>query len=119
MKRVEKIDRGEVEADAEVRQRHVGARQLGPELFEREAGHFWGLLETRPYLRARLGLAHSLWTAARREKAVRHLQEMLRLKPGDKQLQAGRLGTFEIQGDNVLLGKPFAFTKENIDQFDF
>src|SRR5439155_23187846 len=49
------------------------------------AGYFWGLLETRPYMRARLGLAHSLWTAARREEAVRHLEEMLRLNPNDNQ----------------------------------
>ena len=28
-------------------------------------------------------------------------------------------GTVEIQGDNILLGKPLTFTKENIDQFDF
>jgi rhamnose transport system permease protein len=41
------------------------------------------------------------------------------LKPGATSLQAGRLGTIEIAGDNVLLGKPFTFTKENIDQFDF
>lgn len=41
------------------------------------------------------------------------------LKPGDKSFKAGALGEFEIQGDNILLGKPFAFTKENIDQFDF
>ena len=32
---------------------------------------------------------------------------------------AGRLGTVEIGGDNVLLGTPFTFTKDNIDQFDF
>ena len=32
---------------------------------------------------------------------------------------AGRLGKIEIQGDNILLGKPFTFTKENIDRFDF
>ena len=36
-------------------------------------------------MRARLGLAHSLWTAGRREEAVRHLQDMLRLNPGDNQ----------------------------------
>ena len=41
------------------------------------------------------------------------------LKPGDKSLQAGRLGKIEIQGDNILLGTPFTFTKDNIDQFDF
>ena len=41
------------------------------------------------------------------------------LKPGDKTFTAGRLGQFEIQGDNILLGKPFLFTKENVDQFNF
>ena len=41
------------------------------------------------------------------------------LKPGDKKVKAGALGEFEIQGDNILLGKPFVFNKDNIDQFDF
>lgn len=63
----------------------AGERALGQEIFRRDAGHFWGILETRPYMRARLGLAHSLWTAGRREEAVQHLQEMLRLNPGDNQ----------------------------------
>lgn len=41
------------------------------------------------------------------------------LKPGDKMFKAGSLGEFEIQGDNIMLGKPFSFNKDNIDQFDF
>jgi rhamnose transport system substrate-binding protein len=41
------------------------------------------------------------------------------LKPGDTQMAAGRLGTVKIKGDNILLGEPFKFTRENIDQFDF
>jgi rhamnose transport system permease protein len=41
------------------------------------------------------------------------------LKPGDTKMNAGRLGTVAIEGDNILLGKPFTFTKDNIDQFDF
>lgn len=41
------------------------------------------------------------------------------LKPGDKSFKAGKLGEFEIAGDNIVLGKPFVFTKENIDQFQF
>ena len=41
------------------------------------------------------------------------------LKSGDKSIKAGALGEFEIQGDNILLGKPFIFNKDNIDKFDF
>jgi hypothetical protein len=41
------------------------------------------------------------------------------LKPGDTQIKAGRLGAMTIRGDNVLLGEPFKFTRENIDKFDF
>jgi tetratricopeptide (TPR) repeat protein len=63
----------------------AGERALGADAFRQNVGHFWGVLETRPYMRARLGLAHSLWTAGRREEAVRHLQDMLRLNPGDNQ----------------------------------
>jgi tetratricopeptide (TPR) repeat protein len=63
----------------------AGQRALGPELFQNDVGHFWGILETRPYMRARLGLAHALWTAGRREEGVRHLQDMLRLNPNDNQ----------------------------------
>jgi ABC-type sugar transport system substrate-binding protein len=41
------------------------------------------------------------------------------LKAGAKTFKSKRAGDVEIQGDNILLGKPFLFTKENIDQFDF
>ena len=41
------------------------------------------------------------------------------LKAGATLMKAGKLGELEIKGDNILLGKAFVFTKENIDQFDF
>jgi ABC-type sugar transport system substrate-binding protein len=41
------------------------------------------------------------------------------LKAGDKTMKAGRLNEVEIDGTSVLLGKPFVFTKDNIDQFQF
>jgi rhamnose transport system substrate-binding protein len=41
------------------------------------------------------------------------------LKPGATQFKGGRLGELEVKGDNVLLGKPFVFNKENIEQFNF
>lgn len=42
-----------------------------------------------------------------------------KLKVGDKSITAGRLGNIEIVGDEVRLGKPFIFNKDNVDQFDF
>ncbi len=63
----------------------AGERALGPEAFEEHAGHFWGVLETRPYMRAREGLACELWSMGRGAEAVDHLQEMLRLNPHDNQ----------------------------------
>jgi tetratricopeptide (TPR) repeat protein len=63
----------------------AGERALGEKVFREHAGHFWLVLPTRPYMRARYGLAEALWTAGRRDEAVAHLQDMLRLNPGDNQ----------------------------------
>lgn len=41
------------------------------------------------------------------------------LKRGDTTVQAGRLGKLEVRGSDIILGAPFVFTKQNIDQFDF
>lgn len=41
------------------------------------------------------------------------------LKKDAKTFKAGTLGSFAIEGDNILLGKPFIFNKSNIEQFDF
>jgi rhamnose transport system permease protein len=41
------------------------------------------------------------------------------LKPGVTSLDAGRLGNIKVDGDNVMLGVPYVFNKDNIDRFDF
>jgi rhamnose transport system permease protein len=41
------------------------------------------------------------------------------LKPDQTSFTAGRLGSLSVAGDNVLLGTPFTFTRENVDRFDF
>ena len=63
----------------------AGERALGPTAFVEDVGHFWGLIETRPYMRARYALAVALWDAGRRDEAADHLTDMLRLNPGDNQ----------------------------------
>ncbi len=60
-------------------------RALEPGIFEEEAGHFWGRIETRPYMRAREGLAQVLLVLGRLAEAAEHFQEMLRLNPNDNQ----------------------------------
>jgi rhamnose transport system permease protein len=42
-----------------------------------------------------------------------------KLKLGDREIVAGRLGKVAVEGDQVMLGAPFIFNKSNIDKFDF
>lgn len=63
----------------------AGEKAIGPEAFEQDVGHFWGILETRPYMRARSGLAQCLWDLGERKEAARHLLDQLRLNPNDNQ----------------------------------
>jgi tetratricopeptide (TPR) repeat protein len=63
----------------------AGAAALGPRTFKEDEGYFWGLLETRPYMRARHELAMALWNKGLKDEAIGHLNDMLRLNPGDNQ----------------------------------
>lgn len=63
----------------------AGERALGKQAFEQDKGYFWGLLETRPYMRARFGLAECLWENGDRDAAIGHYQSMLELNPNDNQ----------------------------------
>jgi tetratricopeptide (TPR) repeat protein len=63
----------------------AGERALGPAAFAEHAGAFWDVLRTRPYMRARFGLAQSLEGLGRLDEAIGHYQELLRLNPNDNQ----------------------------------
>jgi tetratricopeptide (TPR) repeat protein len=58
---------------------------LGPEAFQEYAGHFWGFLETRPYMRARAGLAGALQQLGEEDAAIGLYRDMLKLNPNDNQ----------------------------------
>ncbi|MCD6395246.1 MAG: tetratricopeptide repeat protein, partial [Planctomycetes bacterium] len=60
-------------------------RTLDPEMFEENVGRFWGITPTRPYMRARFGLAMTLDEAGRLAEAAEHYRELLRLNPNDNQ----------------------------------
>jgi rhamnose transport system substrate-binding protein len=78
--------------------------------------------ENRTYVKEGVTQTVILWKVRDLGYLTIHASNALgqgKLKAGDKSLKAGRLGELPIDGDSIVLGKPFAFTKENIDQFDF
>jgi tetratricopeptide (TPR) repeat protein len=60
-------------------------RTLDPEIFEEAQGMFWGVMETRPYMRTRLGLATCLLEMGKLVEATDHFRQMLMLNPNDNQ----------------------------------
>lgn len=63
----------------------AGERSLGAEFFQQNKGHFWGILETRPYMRAKAQLAELLRADGSGVQALRHYERMLELNPNDNQ----------------------------------
>ena len=78
---------GSEEARRDVFARGVAAGELalGPEVFGASAGSFWGILGTRPYMRARAGPAGALLRLGDREGAVTHWRAMLKLNFNNSQ----------------------------------
>ncbi len=95
----------------------AGERALGPEAFEEHVGQFWGILETRPYMRARAGLAQCLWQLGQREESVKHYQELLRLNPDDNQGIRYLLAACLLELDTPCLGRDGELN-ELIERYD-
>jgi tetratricopeptide (TPR) repeat protein len=86
----------------------AGELALGRKGFREHEGHFWGFLETRPYMRARAGLAMTLLRLGEEDAAIEHFRAMLKLNPGDNQgirylLLACLLRRDDIQAVKALL----------------
>ena len=94
--------------DLYVRGVEAGELALGPEGFQEFDGHFWGFHETRPYMRARHGLALTLLRLGEEDAALDHFRAMLKLNPNDNQgirylLLAGLLRRDDGPGAKTLL----------------
>ena len=91
----------------------AGERSLGEEFMKEEKGHFWGMIESRPYMRAKAGMAGCLFAKNRISAAIEIYREMLVLNPNDNQGVRYLLST-------LLLGKKDlsdyeSFMKDNND----
>ncbi len=76
----------------------------------------------KPYVHAGIISSVVLWNTGDLGYLTVHAAHALAtgtLTSGATSIDAGRLGSIAVHGDEILLGKPFVFTKDNIDQFDF
>lgn len=63
----------------------AGEQDLGKEFFLENKGHFWGLIETRPYMRAKASYALLLEETDALDEAITMYEELLVLNPNDNQ----------------------------------
>ena len=63
----------------------AGENKLGEAYFRENQGNFWGLVETRPYMRLKMDLAMVLMRKKEYEQAAKEMERMLKLNPNDNQ----------------------------------
>jgi tetratricopeptide (TPR) repeat protein len=78
-------DTVEVAHDYFARGVDAGELALGPDKFKEYEGSFWGFLETRPYMRAKAGLAGTYFRMGNMVQAISYYRDILRFNPDDNQ----------------------------------
>ena len=77
---------------------------------------------SKPYIKAGVADSIVLWNTGDLGYLTVYAANALtkgEMKRGDNKIMAGRLGQIEVVDDEVRLGQPFIFNKENIDRFNF
>jgi tetratricopeptide (TPR) repeat protein len=78
----------------------AGERSLGEKFIHENKGHFWLLIETRPYMRAMAQLAEALSGEGISLDAIKIYEKMLELNPNDNQgVRDPLLGLYIAIGD--------------------
>jgi len=63
----------------------IGRRIFGGKYLEEHKGYFWGLYETRPFMRCLEQYADCLYTIGQEQKCISIFEEMIDLNPNDNQ----------------------------------
>ena len=92
----------------------AGRRDLGPACFREDRGYFWGLIETRPFMRAmaQLGFALLDWgTPEHVDEAIGVFEEVLALNPDDNQ------GVRDVLSGSYLARERYSDAAELFDRY--
>ena len=93
----------------------AGEKVLGKKFFKEEKGSFWGMPETRPYMRAKAGLAHCFYAKNEVDKAIEIYEEMLELNPDDNQGIRYILSSLLLSKNDLTSFEQFIKTNEDED----
>lgn len=93
----------------------AGEKTLGKKFFKEEKGYFWGMLETRPYMRAKAGLADCLYAKKEVDKAIEIYEEILELNPNDNQGIRYLLSSLLLSKDDLTKFELFIKNSEDED----
>jgi tetratricopeptide (TPR) repeat protein len=99
----------------------AGERALGEAFFKKNKGYFWGQLETRPYMRAKMGYAEACTSMENTSEAIKHYKELLELNPNDNQgvrdlLLLAYLETGDWKNGAALINK---YKNDNTASFNY
>lgn len=75
----------------------IGRKRFGGAFLEENKGHFWGIFETRPFMRCLQNYADCLYMQGDVEECVSVLEEIIELNPNDNQGVRDQLGLYYLQ----------------------
>lgn len=79
----------------------IGRKRFGGEFMEENRGHFYGIFETRPFMRCLQNYADCLYMKDKVEECVSVLEEVIELNPNDNQGVRDQLGLCYLQLDKL------------------
>ncbi|MDC3417145.1 SEC-C metal-binding domain-containing protein [Aquibacillus salsiterrae] len=78
----------------------IGEKELGKQFLKDNKGMFWGLIETRPFMRAKFNYA-SLLREFDEKAAIKQFEELLELNENDNQGVRDILGRLYLEDNNI------------------
>lgn len=61
----------------------IGEKHIGEEFFQNCRGNFWGILDTRPYMRARAGMVECFLALGDKINVIKQCKDLLKLSSND------------------------------------
>jgi tetratricopeptide (TPR) repeat protein len=79
----------------------IGRQRFGGAFLKENKGYFWGIFETRPFMRCLHSYADCLYAKGKVEECISVLEEIIELNPNDNQGVRDQLGLYYLQLDKL------------------